>query len=140
LENRSPLLRPAAAGAVYAISVFSVGFVLGTVRVLILLPRIGPTLAVLAETPVILGASWWVSSECIARLKIDRAVAARLVMGLVAFTVLMAAETTLAVVLFGRSVTGYLLSLTVMPGLIGLAAQVAFAGFPLAQLREPRHP
>lgn len=139
MEHRSPLLRPAAAGGLYAISVFSLGFVLGTIRVLILVPRIGPTLAVLAETPVMLGASWWVSSECIARLQIDRTVAARLVMGLVAFTVLMAAETTLAVILFGRSVTGYLLSLTVMPGVIGLAAQIAFAGFPLVQRHEPRH-
>jgi hypothetical protein len=63
------------------------------------------------------------------------AVAARLVMGLAAFLVLMLAEATLSVVFFGRSVTGYLASLGSLPGAIGLAAQVAFAGFPLAQAR-----
>lgn len=133
METESRLVRPATAGFVYAILVFAVGFALGTIRVLILVPRVGATVAVLLETPVILAASWWVSRACIARLAVSRAVSARLIMGLVAFVVLMLAEVTLAAVLFGRTVAGYLASLITVPGAIGLAAQVAFAAFPLAQ-------
>jgi hypothetical protein len=135
LEGERQLIRPVAAGFAYAILVFAVGFALGTVRVLFVVPRVGATIAVLFEVPVILGASWWISRRCVARFKVSRAVAARLVMGLAAFVVLMLAEASLSVVLFGRSLTGYIATLTTLAGAIGLAAQVAFAGFPLAQAR-----
>ncbi len=100
IEVESPLVRPAAAGFAYAILAFGVGFALGTIRVLIVVPRVGPTAAVLLETPAILGASWWVSRICVARFEVSRAVSARL---------------------------------TTASGAIGLAAQVAFAGFPVVQ-------
>jgi small-conductance mechanosensitive channel len=140
LERESQLIRPAGAGFAYAILTFAVGFALGTVRVLLVVPRMGPTVAVLLEVPVILAASWWISRLCVARFKVSRAVAARLVMGLVAFLVLMLAEVTLSALLFGRSVTGYLASLTTLAGAIGLAAQLAFAGFPLIQATLARAP
>jgi hypothetical protein len=46
------------AGALYALLVFLIGFILGTIRVLLIAPRLGETIAVLLETPVILGASF----------------------------------------------------------------------------------
>jgi hypothetical protein len=133
LERESQLIRPAGAGFAYAILTFAVGFALGMVRVLLVVPRMGPTVAVFLEVPVILAASWWISRLCVARFKVSRAVAARLVMGVVAFLVLMLAEVTLSALLLGRSVTGYLASLTTPAGAIGLAAQLAFAGLPLIQ-------
>ena len=48
------------AGALYAIVVFSIGFILGTIRVLLLLPRLGETTAVIVEAPIMLAASWFV--------------------------------------------------------------------------------
>ena len=135
MQIRSTLLRPAAAGLGYAVIVFGAGFVLGTVRLLILVPHIGGTLAVLLETPLILGVSWWVSKKCVAGLHVSPAAAPRLVMGVVAFMVLMLEEVTLSAALFGRSVTEYLADLTTVPGAIGLAAQAVFAGFPLLQAR-----
>lgn len=138
METESQLVRPAAAGFVYALLVFAVGSALGTIRVLALVPRAGPTLAVLLETPVMLAASWWVSRTCVARLRVSCAVTARLIMGLAAFVVLMLAEVALARALFGRTLAEYLASLITVPGAIGLAAQVAFAGFPLAQAGRMR--
>jgi hypothetical protein len=38
------------AGALYAIVVFSIGFILGTIRVLLLAPRLGPDLHVRKTT------------------------------------------------------------------------------------------
>lgn len=133
MEREGQLIRPAGAGFAYAILTFAVGFALGTVRVLLVVPRVGPTRAVLIELPVILAASWWISRLCVARFRVSRAVAARLVMGVAAFVALMLAEASLSVVLFERPLTEYLVSLTTLAGAIGLAAQVAFAGFPLIQ-------
>ena len=136
MEGESLLIRPLGAGLAYGILAFAVGFALGTVRVLLVVPRAGPTVAVLFELPVILGASWWLSRRCVVRFKVSGAAAARLVMGLAAFLVLMLAEVTLSVALLGRSLTEYGASLTTLAGALGLAAQAAFAGFPLAQARR----
>jgi hypothetical protein len=54
-------------------------------------------------------------------------------MGLVAFLILMLAEVSFSKVIFGRPVVEYLASLATLAGAIGLAGQVAFAGFPLMQ-------
>jgi hypothetical protein len=42
------LLRATKAGALYAIIVFVIGFILGTIRVLLLAPRLGETTAVIS--------------------------------------------------------------------------------------------
>jgi hypothetical protein len=39
------------AGALYAIIVFLIGFILGTIRVLLVAPRLGETTAVIVEVP-----------------------------------------------------------------------------------------
>lgn len=51
-------MRALKAGAIYFVAVFTLGFCLGVLRTLVLVPRLGETLAVLAELPVILAASW----------------------------------------------------------------------------------
>ena len=124
---------PARAGLVYALAVFAVGFALGTIRVLLVAPRFGATMAVLTEAPFMLAASWWVCLKCTARFRVSAYVRARLLMGLVAFATLLAAEIGLAAVAFGESPVDYLLRLRSLPAAIGLWAQIAFASFPLLQ-------
>jgi hypothetical protein len=80
-----------------------------------------------------LAASWWVSRWCISHYWVDISIASRLLMGLVAFAFLMLAEVMLSVTFFGNSVSAYLQSFQSMPGIIGLAAQIAFAGIPFVQ-------
>ena len=87
----------------YAITVFSIGFILGTIRVLLFASRVGETTAVIVEAPIMLTASWFVCRWCVNRLDVRRTVAARSWMGLVAFLVLMSAEVGLGAVVFGRS-------------------------------------
>lgn len=60
-------------------------------------------------------------------------VPARSLMSVVAFLVLMSAEFGLGVV-FGRSLVDQLSAYRSLPGAIGLAAQVIFAGFPVIQV------
>src|ERR1700687_1040773 len=91
------------AGALYALVVFGVGFVLGTIRVLLMIPHIGETAAVLVEAPIMLAASWYVCRWSVERLDSPRNFPSRSVMGAVAFVTLMLEELALAVLVFGRS-------------------------------------
>ena len=122
------------AGALYAIVVFSIGFMLGTIRVLLLAPRLGETTAVIIEAPIMLSASWFVCRWCVDRLDVRRTVPARSLIGLVAFLVMMSAEVGLGAVL-GRSVADQIAMYKSASGAIGLAAQVIFAMFPVIQVR-----
>jgi hypothetical protein len=126
------VFRATKAGALYAIIVFLIGFILGTIRVLLLVPRLGKTTAVIVEAPIILTASWFVCRWCVDRIDARRTVPARSLMGFVAFLVLMLAEVGLGAVL-GRSLMDQLATYRSLSGAIGLAAQVIFAMFPVIQ-------
>ena len=121
------------AGALYAIIVFVIGFILGTIRVLLVAPRLGETTAVIIEAPIMLAASWFVCRWSVGRLSVRRTVPARLLMGFVAFLVLMSAEVGLGAVL-GRSLVDQLAGYKSLPGAIGLGAQMIFAMFPVIQV------
>ena len=101
------MFRTTEGGALYAIIVFLIGFVCGTIRVLLLVPRLGETTAVTVEAPIMLAASWFVCRWCVNRLSVRRTVPACSLMGLVAFVVLMSAEVGLGAV-FGRSIADQL--------------------------------
>jgi hypothetical protein len=131
------VFRAIKAGALYAIIVFLIGAILGTIRFLLLAPRLGETTAVIIEAPIMLAASWFVCRWCVDRLDVRRVVPARSLMGMVAFVVLMSAEVGLGAVL-GRSLMDQLAGYKSPPGAIGLAAQVIFAIFPVIQVSR-RH-
>jgi hypothetical protein len=80
-----------------------------------------------------LAASWFVCRWCVDRLDVRRTVAARSLMGLGAFMVLMSAEVGLGPVL-GRSLADQLAAYKSPSGAIGLTAQVIFAMFPVIQV------
>jgi len=121
------------AGIAYAATVFGIGFLLGAARVLLLAPRVGATIAVLVETPLILAASWYAAGFWMKRLAVGAEIRTRILVGAVAFMTLMALEVALSVSLFHRSAGEYLAGLLSAAGGIGLAAQVCFATFPLCQ-------
>ena len=121
------------AGVIYALIVFLIGFIFGTVRVLLLAPHLGETLAVSLETPLMLAASWFVCRWCVDRLDVPRRVGARAVMGVVAFTALMLAELGVSALVFGRSEAEFAGSYASVPGAIGLTAQMMFAIVPVMQ-------
>jgi hypothetical protein len=124
-----------AAGAAYFVIVFALGFALGTLRVLVVAPRLGTTLAVLLEAPVMLAASWPSARWCIRRFGVAGTLRARLSMGLAAFALLMIAELAVGMALFHRSLGGHLAAYLTLDGALGLGAQVIFALIPAAQPR-----
>ena len=121
------------AGATYFAIVYLAGFVLGTVRVLLLAPRIGELAAILLETPIMLSASWIASRWCTERFVIPPERRPRLVMGGAAFTLLILGEFGVSMLAFGRSFEETVAAILLPSGLIGLSAQVAFALLPLLQ-------
>jgi hypothetical protein len=129
------LKRALGAAAAYFAIAFAAGFALGTVRVLIVAPRLGAPLAVLLEAPVMLAVSWAACAAVIRAARLPRTMAAGLLMGAAAFVLLQAAEMALAALAFGRGPLDYWRDLATLPGAEGLAAQVAFGLFPAVQAR-----
>ena len=127
----NPLTLSIKAGVAYAVTVFAIGFLLGTARVVLLAPRVGSTVAVSVETPIILAASWYLSRIWMNRLAVGTEIRTRILVGAVAFVTLMLLELALSITLFHRSIGEYLAELRSPPGSIGFAAQVCFATFPL---------
>ena len=124
----------AKAGFAYAVTVFAIGFALGAVRVLLLAPLVGPTIAVAVEAPIILTASWYVSGIWMKRLAISAEIRTRILVGAVAFVTLTVLEVAVSSGLFHRSIGEYLAGLRSLPGAIGLAAQLCFATLPLVSV------
>jgi len=129
------MLRALIAAAIYFACVFTLGIALGALRVLVFAPRFGETLATAIEIPIMLGAAWFICLRTVRRCRVGPSVASRSVMGSTAFVLLAMGEYALAVFAFNRTSSEYLSALQSTAGLIGFAAQIIFASFPLLQLR-----
>ncbi len=130
VRGRAPWVN---AGTAYALVVYAIGFALGAIRVLVLVPRLGATTSVVLETPIMLAVSWLVSRWSTQWFNLRPDARSRLLMGIVAFTVLVAAELGVAVFAFGESAAQYVSAIWSIAGGIGFVAQICFAGFPLLQ-------
>ena len=102
-------MRTLQAGAIYFLLVFAVGWVLGPIRELWLVPHLGRTMGSLLEAPLIvmiamiLAAGW-----VLRRLNVPYALNARLAVGLVALGILLVAELTGVRWVRGISIQEYL--------------------------------
>ncbi len=126
-------MQAALAGALYFLVVFGAGFALGTIRTLAIEPSLGALGAVLVELPLILAASWFSCRTITRSLAVPHRFALRLVMGGVAFCLLIFVETAMAFYGFGRSLEVQVALLASPAGAVGLSGQIAFALFPLVQ-------
>jgi hypothetical protein len=123
----------------YFAIIIAIGFVLGTLRVMLLVPRIGHVAAVMIELPIILTASWLVCRALVKCWQVPPDSGSRILMGCTAFLLLMAAEFILAAALFGRSPEAFLADLCTAPGALGLAGQIFFGLWPWIQGIIGRH-
>ena len=120
-------------GLAYFAAIFGLGFLLGTIRTLLVEPRIGALPAVALELPVMLGAAWVICGRLVRGH--DLTTGARAVMGATAFALLMLAELALALA-FGQTLTQYLQNYATPAPQLGLAGQILFGLLPL--LRRSR--
>lgn len=123
------------AAIVYWAVVFAAGFILGTIRTILLVPYLGELIAVVIELPVMLAVSWLAACRIVRAFRLETPSQA-LAAGVLAFALLMAAEAMVGVMLLDEPLTDWAVSLFRLPGILGLAAQVAFAAMPWAALHR----
>jgi hypothetical protein len=124
------------AGVSYFALVFAAGFVLGIIRTLWIVPRVGARTAELMETPimfaVIVFAAHWVGQ----RLFLPPTVATRLGFGFVALGLLLITEFTVVLWLRGLTIRKYLASRDPVAGTVYLTMLGVFALMPLLVARR----
>jgi hypothetical protein len=133
---------PILPGVVYFALVFTLGFLLGTVRTLFVrdAPSDGRLLGVLIELPIMASASWFLYRYVIRRFAVASTVVARAVMGGLAFMLLLLAELLVGALFFGRTPGEHVALYREASYALGLAAQIAFALMPLVQLWFSKKP
>lgn len=124
------------AGALYFALVFGAGFALGTLRVLLVVPRLGARTAELIEAPVMLAVTFLAARWTVRRLAVPPAWAPRLAMGGIALGLLLAAEFTLVLGLRGLSMREYFATLDPVSGTVYYALLGVFAVMPLFVTRK----
>lgn len=129
-------MRAAAAGLLYFAIVFAAGAMLGAARMFVVEPGLGAMAAVLIELPLMVAVSWCICRWLFARLAVPGDTASRLVMGGLAFILLMVAELALTLFALEGTVASHLAAYRTPAALVGLAGQLAFAVMPLAVRRS----
>jgi hypothetical protein len=122
------ILKP---GALYFGLVFGAGFVLGTIRTMLVIPRFGTRMAELMETPIMFVATILAARWVVRRLAVPGKVSRRLGMGCVGLGLMLVAEFTLVLWLRGLSVGEYLAGRDPVSGTVYYVMLGAFAIMPL---------
>jgi hypothetical protein len=123
------------AGVAYFGLVFAAGFLMGTVRVLVLVPRLGVRVAELLEMPLMFVVILLAARLVVRRFALPRAAPARLLVGGLALGLMLGGELSLASVLRGQSPGEWLSGRDPVSGSVYLAMLGVFAAMP--QLISP---
>lgn len=128
-------LRTIKAGMAYFFLAFGAGFIMGTIRVPFLVPRLGERVAELVEMPFMLIVIVLAARFITKRFALPATALVRLATGFLALGLLIAAELLLAVVLQDRPLAEYVSSRDPVSGSVYLAMLALFAAMPLVITR-----
>ena len=123
-------------GLLYFALVFGTGFVLGPIRVLWLVPRLGERVAELVELPVMLVVIVLSARWIVRRFALPPVASSRLAMGGLALGLLLAAEFTVVLWLRGMTLADYFATRDPVAGTAYYAALVVFAVMPMLVERK----
>lgn len=124
-------MRVVKAAATYFLIVFSAGFILGLIRVPLLVPRMGARASELLEIPVMLVVVTW-SAHRIAAQNLDLSRDRLLAVGALALFFMSTAELAMAMALSGQAAWEYVVSRDPVSGTAYLLALLLFAVAPYA--------
>jgi len=119
------------AGALYFAVVFAAGFVLGTIRTLWVVPRVGVRAAELMESPLMLVVTVLAAAWVVRRCKLPSVVSTRFAAGLVALGLLLTAEFGFMLWLRRLTVRQYLAGKDPVSGAVYFALLGVFAVAPV---------
>lgn len=124
------------AGALYFALVFRAGFVLGTIRTLWIVPRFGPRMAELMESPIMFVVTIAAARWEVRRLAVPSATSGRLGVGCIALGLLLVAESTFVLWLRGLSIREYLATRDPVSATVYYVMLLVFAIMPLLVARR----
>lgn len=116
--------------------VFTAGFALGTIRVVLLVPRLGARTAELLEAPVMILVSFLAARWVVRGQTTSFTVAGRLGMGMIALIMMLAAELGFVLWLRGITVSQYFATRDPVSGAAYYIALVIFALMPVFVARR----
>jgi hypothetical protein len=122
------------AGLAYFAIVLGAGFVLGTVRVPFLVPRIGERWAELSEMPIMATIIYLAAGFILRRFPEIASSSRSLMAGVLALALTVAAELALATVLQDRTLTEFIASRDKVSGSVYVALLLVFAIMPRLRL------
>jgi hypothetical protein len=125
------LARTLKAGLLYFALTFGAGFVLGPLRILFLVPRIGERAAELVELPLMICVTWLAARWSTRRLAVPPAAGPRLGMGCLALVLMLVAEFWLVLNLRGLTIDQYFATRDPVSGAAYYAALVVMTILPL---------
>ena len=124
------------AGALYFGVVFAAGFVLGTIRVIWVVPRVGERTAELIEAPLMLVVTIVSARWVVRRFAVPPLALQRLAIGLVGLGLLLVAELVVVLLVRGLTLREYIASRDAVSGTVYLALLAIFAVMPLLVRRR----
>ena len=124
-------MRVLKAGTLYFALVFGAGFVLGTIRVLWIVPRFGTRIAELMEAPIMLMVTILAARWVARHFAVPPAPSTRLAVGFVALGLMLGTEFTVILWIQGLTISDYLAGRDPVAGTVYLALLGVFAVMPL---------
>lgn len=124
-------LRVLGASVAYFIVVFGAGFLLGTLRTFLIAPQVGELAAVIGQVPVMLVVAWFACGWVLSMAQPPQSALGMILVGAVALGLLLIAEAAVSVTLAGIPLSEHFRSYSQPAALVGLAAQLLYACFPL---------
>ena len=119
------------AGVLYFVLVFAVGFVLGTIRTLWVVPRLGVRTAELMEAPIMFGVSILAARWVVRHVGIPPLRSRRLALGCIALGLMLLVEFTLVLWIRGLTIRGYFETRDPVSGTVYFVTLGAFAVIPI---------
>ena len=119
------------AGVLYFVLVFAAGFVLGTIRTLWVVPRLGVRTAELIEAPIMFGVSVLAARWVVRHVSIPAPWPRRLALGCIALGLMLLVEFTFVLWIRGLTIRGYLETRDPVSGAVYLVTLGAFAVIPI---------
>jgi hypothetical protein len=123
-------------GAAYFGAVFLAGFLLGTIRILWIVSKMGTTAAELIETPIMLAVTLWAARWTIRRFAIPPGMGRRLSVGVVGAALLIAAEFFFVLRLRGLTIGEYAASRDPVSTAVYVLSLGAFTVMPAIAVRR----
>lgn len=135
-SHRTSIRRIPGIAAAYFGIVFGAGFLLGSVRVIFLVPRFGERVAELAEMPFMFGVIYFAAGYVVSRFRTCVGPRGWAGVGVVALSLLILAELLLAAVLTGRGVGEYIAARDPVSGGVYLGMLLVFAAMPWLRCKQ----